>query len=208
MANCRPYRLTPFSVGEELDENMAIRLKSWLSQFCTWHEQFKKGALGAELMAAYTEARADLSATLVLAQRLEIRDAGARQALRVARAIPVEFDLRSGKASALTQDISISGLSALVGDAPVVGSQLSFRLKLGRDVEAITGRCRVVAAIPVQGSVRMAVSFEEITNEAGQRIENLVFDAICAEIRTVLLRNGHGATIRMDVKDLPIAGKG
>jgi hypothetical protein len=186
---------------------MAIRLKSWLSQFCTWHEQFRKGALAADLMEAYTEARADLSATLVLAQRLEIRDAGARQALRVARAIPIEFDLRAGKASALTQDISASGLSALVGDAPVVGTQLSFRLKMGRDVEPIAGRCRVVAAIPTQGSVRMAISFEEIAPEARQRIEDLVFDAICAEIRTVLLHNGHSATIRMTLKDLPIVTK-
>jgi hypothetical protein len=180
---------------------MAIRLKSWLSEFCTWHDQFRKGALDAELMGAYMEGRADLSATLVLAQRLEIRDAGARQALRVARAIPVEFDLSTGKVSALTQDISVTGLSALVGDAPVVGAQLGFRLKLGRDVEAIAGRCRVVAAIPTQGSVRMAVAFEEIAGEARDRIENVVFDAICAEIRTVLLHNGRHATIRMDVVD-------
>jgi hypothetical protein len=94
-----------------------------------------------------------------------------------------------------------------VGDAPVVGSQFGFHLKLGRDLEAIAGRCRVVAAVPTQGSVRMAVSFEEITGEARERIENVVFDAICAEIRTVLLHNGHHATIRMDVKDLPIVGK-
>ena len=199
--------MTPFSVEWEQSENMAIRLKHWLSQFCTWHEQYRKGELGAELLADYNEARADLSATLVLAQRLEIRVGGARQALRVARAIPVEFDLRAGKTTALTQDISVSGLSALVGDAPVVGTQLSFHLKLGRDVEIITGRCRVVAAIPVQGSVRMAVSFDEIANEARLRIENVVFDAICAEIRTVLLHNGH-ATIRTDVKDLPGVGQG
>jgi hypothetical protein len=169
---------------------MAIRLKHWLSQLCTWHEQYRKGELDAEFLAPYTEARADLSATLVLAQRIEICAGGVRQALRVARAIPVEFDLPAGKTSALTQDISVSGLSALVGETAVVGTQLSFRLKLGRDVEAIAGRCRVVAVIPVEGSARMAVTFDEITNEARLRIENLVFDAICAEIRTLLLHSG------------------
>jgi hypothetical protein len=169
---------------------MAIRLKHWLSQFCRWHEQYRRGELGAEFLAPYTEARVDLSATLVLAQRIEIHAGGVRQALRVARAIPVEFDLPTGKTSALTQDISISGLSALVGETPVVGTQLSFRLKLGRDAEAVTGRCRVVAAIPVQGSARMAVTFDEITNEARLHIENLVFDVICAEIRTLLLHSG------------------
>jgi hypothetical protein len=170
---------------------MAIRLKHWLAQFCAWHEQYRKGEmLDAELLSRYQEARADLSETLVLAQRLEIRTGGARQALRVARALPVEFDMRAGKVMALTQDISVSGLSALVGDAPSVGTQLGFRMKLGRDVEVIVGRCRVVAAIPAHGSVRMAVSFEEIVEAARLRIENLVFDAIAAEIRTLLLHNG------------------
>jgi hypothetical protein len=167
---------------------MAIRLKHWLSQFCALHEQYKKNELDAAQLAHYREGCADLAETLVLAQRLEIRTGGARQALRVARAIPVEFDLRSGKTMALTQDVSTSGLSALVGESPPVGSQLTFRLKLGRDVEAIVGRCKVVAAIPTQGSVRMAVSFEEIGESARQRIQNVVMDAICAEIRTVLLQ--------------------
>lgn len=172
---------------------MAVRLKHWLSQFCGWHEQYRHGALGANYMAPYTEARTDLGLTLVLAQRMEIGNAGARQALRVARAIPVEFDLRAGKTSALTQDISVSGLSALIGETPVVGTQLFFRLKTGRDVEPVTGRCRVVAVVPVEGSARMAVMFDEITNEARRRIENLVFDAICAEIRTGLLHSGSQA---------------
>jgi hypothetical protein len=167
---------------------MPIRLKHWLSEFCAWHEQYRKGELPAEVLEQYQQARADLGETLVLAQRLEIRAGGARQALRVARAIPVELDLRSGKTMALTQDISVSGLSALVGDAPPVGTQLAFRMKLGRDVAVISGRCRVVAAIPVPGSVRKAVTFEEISDDARLRIENLVIDAISAEIRTVLLR--------------------
>ena len=28
---------------------MAVRLKQWLAQFCAWHEQHKKGALGEEV---------------------------------------------------------------------------------------------------------------------------------------------------------------
>jgi hypothetical protein len=167
---------------------MAIRLKHWLSQFCAWHEQYRKGELSADILEEYQRARAELCDTLVLAQRLEIRAGGARQALRVARAIPVEFDLRAGKTMALTQDISVSGLSALVGEAPSVGTQIQFRLKLGRDVAVVAGRCRVVATIPTQGSVRMAVAFEDVSDDARLRIENLVIDAITAEIRTVLLR--------------------
>lgn len=169
---------------------MANRLKHWLSQFCTWHEAWKKDDLDAEFQDDYNEARADLAATLVLAQRLEFRGGAARQALRVARAIPVELDLPAGKISALTQDISVSGLSALVGEAPEVGTRMSFRLNLGRDVEAVTGSCHVVAATPAQGSVRVAVSFDKIDNGARLRIEDVVLDTICAEIRTMLLRSG------------------
>ena len=167
---------------------MAPRLKNWLSDFCAEHERFKKGDLDAEQVAAYREAREDLGLVIVVAQRLEIRAGAVRQALRVARAIPVEFDLPAGKVSALTQDISVSGLSALVGEAPEVGVQLPFRLKLGREVGTVAGSCRVVAGRPAQGSVRMAVAFEAIASEARLAIENLVFDAVCAEIRTTLPR--------------------
>lgn len=169
---------------------VATTLTDWLSQFCSWHEEFKRGALGADVLSAYIRARADLGSVLVLAQRLEIRgNSGSRQSVRVARAVPVEFDLGSGTLSLLTQDISVTGLSTLVGEAPVVGTVAPFRLRLGRDVQPIAGRCRVVANIPMRGSVRMAVAFEEIDPEGRSRIETLVFDAICSEIR-VMLRSG------------------
>jgi len=176
---------------------VATRLTYWLSQFCSWHEKFKSGTLGADALPAYMQARADLGAILVLAQRLELRASdGARQAVRVARAVPVEFDLRNGKASSLTQDISATGLSALVGEAPTVGTVAVFRLKLGRDTAPIAGRCRVVANIPLHGSVRMAATFQEISSEGRSRIETLVCDAICSEIR-VMLRSDHS-------QDLPV----
>jgi len=174
------------------------RLTQWLSEFCSWHARFKSGTLGVNELPGYMQARADLGAILVLAQRLEIRaGSGARQMVRVARAVPVEFDLPTGKASSLTQDISASGLSALVGEGAAVGALVAFRLKLGRDTPAIVGTCRVVANIPVQGSVRMACTFQEISEEGRSRIESLVFDGICSEIR-VMLRveqpKGSGAT--------------
>jgi hypothetical protein len=176
-------------VTREPDKTMALRLKNWLTDFCAAHELFKKGELASDQLAAYEAAREDLGLVLVVAQRLEIRAGGARQALRVARAIPVEFELPAGKVAALTQDISVGGLSALVGESPAVGSELPFRLKLGREVGPVAGRCRVVGARPKQGSVCMAVAFEDIGPEARQSIENMVFDAIAAEIRTTLPRS-------------------
>jgi hypothetical protein len=158
-----------------------------MAQFCTWHEQFKAGTLGPEAIPAYMQARLDLNALLVLAQGLDIRaHNGGRQAVRIARAVPVEFDLESGKVSSLTQDLSISGLSAILGDAPDIGTVLGFRLKLGREIQPIPGQCRVVAKIPMQGSVRMAVTFVELSNEGRSHIETLVLDAACADIRRML----------------------
>ena len=173
----------------------ATRLTYWLAQFCSWHDKFKEGSLGVTLLPAYMQARADLGAMLVLAQRLEIRaNDGARQAVRVARAVPIEFDLHTGKTSSLTQDLSTSGLSALVGEAPAVGTLAPFRLKLGRDTQPVVGRCRVVANIPLRGSVRMAATFEDLAQDGRSRIDTLVYDAICAEIR-VMLHSGQPADL-------------
>jgi hypothetical protein len=164
-----------------------LKLTQWLAAFCMWHEAARKGELSPELLPHYMRGRADLSALLVTAQRLEIRTGGqtTRQAVRVARAMPVEFDLGDRRVNSLTQDLSVSGLSALVGEAPAVGTGIDFRLKLARSVE-VSGQCRVVAAIQQQGSVRMALAFEDLTVEAREQIEMVVFDAVCAEIRVLL----------------------
>lgn len=164
-----------------------VRLTGWMSQFCNWHEQFKTGTLGVDLLPAYLQARLDLNAILVMAQGLDIRAGnGGRQAVRIARAVPVEFDLEGGKVSSLTQDLSTTGISAILGDAPSVGSICGFRLKLSRDLQPIPGQCRVVAKIPMQGSVRMAATFVELTKEGRGHIETLVLDAACADIRRML----------------------
>lgn len=164
-----------------------IKLTQWLAAFCMWHEAARKGELSPELLPHYVQGRADLSALLVTAQRLEIRAAGqiTRQAVRVARAMLVEFDMCDKKVTSLTQDLSISGLSALVGETPAVGTTITFRLKPSRGVE-VAGRCRIVAAIQMQGSVRMAVAFDGLTADAREQVEMVVFDAVCAEIRVLL----------------------
>jgi hypothetical protein len=174
------------------------RLTHWLGQFCTWHDKFKSGTLGIDVLPDYMQARLDLNAILVMAQCLDItNDGGARRAVRVARAVPVEFELGSGKVSTLTHDISASGISALLGEAPAVGAVVGFRLKLGRDIEPVTGRCRVVANILLSGSVRMAAMFEDLSKDERNRIETLVLDAACATLRTMLRygnADGHGAS--------------
>ncbi len=165
---------------------VTIKLTQWLAKFCMWHELARRGELSPELVPHYLQGRAELSSLLVTAQRLEIRGTGhVRQAVRVARAMPVEFELQDCKVASLTQDLSVSGLSALVGESPPVGTVGAFRLSLARGLE-VSGRCRVVAAIQLQGSVRMAVTFESLGEGGRDQIEMVVFDAVCAEIRVLL----------------------
>lgn len=175
-------------VAARLGKEMTpVSLTQWMSQFCVWHEQFKAGTLAADILPVYIQARTDISAFLVLAQGLDIRsNNGGRQAVRIARALPVEFELESGKVSSLTQDLSTNGLCAILGDSPAVGATFGFRLKLGRDIPPIPGQCRVVAKIPMQGSVRMAATFVDLAQEGRSHIETLVLDAACADLRRML----------------------
>ena len=90
-----------------------MNLNEWLAQFCEWHDSFKKGTLAETSGDAYMLARHELCGTLLMAQRLAIEPgAASRGALRVARAYQIEFGFPAGAVTAITSDISTSGLSA------------------------------------------------------------------------------------------------
>jgi hypothetical protein len=163
-----------------------INLNQWLTQFCEWHDDFKKGSLAAGTNNAYMQARHELCSILLMAQRLAIEPGAAtRGALRVARAYPIEFGFPAGPVSAITSDISTSGLSALVADAPSTGTVLSMRLKIGGGA-VIVGRCQLVKKVTKQGTVLMCVAFEGLPAEAREMIETVVCDVVVSEIRSSL----------------------
>jgi PilZ domain len=163
---------------------MSQGLGTWLTHFLELHDRERRGQLTAEEGVVYRKGREELAELLVLGQRLELKPGDSvRRAVRVARAMQVEFELDSGKASFLTRDLSVGGLCALVDNAPEVGTILVFHLKLGRDVEPVVGRCRVVHAAPHGGSTRMAVMFEALDEAAQDRIQTIVFDGVCSNIR-------------------------
>jgi hypothetical protein len=158
-------------------------LNEWLAQFCEWHDSFKKGVLAAEARDVYMQARHELCTTLLMAQRLAIEPgAAARGALRVARAYQIEFGFPSGAATAITNDISTSGLSALVAEAPTEGTVLWMRLKIGGGA-VIVGRCQVVKNLTKQGSILMCVAFEGLPTDAREKIETVVCDVVVSELR-------------------------
>jgi hypothetical protein len=164
----------------------ATNLNQWLLQFCDWHESFKHGALPADANDDYMRGRHELCSTLLMAQRLAIEPGAAtRGALRVARAYQVEFGFPNGAVTAVTSDISTSGLSALVAESPPTGTVVWLRLKIGGGT-VIVGRCQVVKIIPKQGSILMGVAFEGLPVEARDKIETVVCDVVVSEIRAVL----------------------
>lgn len=161
-------------------------LNEWLTQFCEWNELFKKGALPADFRPTYMNARRELCLMLLMSQRLAIEPGAAqRGALRVARAFQVEFGFPTGEVSAITHDLSVSGLSALVAECPPTGTTVWMRMKLG-SIGQVTGRCRVVKIIPKQGSILMGVAFESMGGDADEKIESVVCDVVATEIRTYL----------------------
>ena len=132
------------------------------------------------------QSRREVCGVLLMGQRLTIEpDAGARRALRVARAYPIEFGFPTGAVSSITHDISTTGLSAIVADSPSSGEVLSMRLKIGGGT-VIRGRCQVVKIIPKQGSTRMAVAFEGLPADAHERIETIVCDVVVSELASSL----------------------
>jgi hypothetical protein len=172
----------------------ATNLSDWLLQFCEWHDGFKRGVLEPEVTEPYMQARRELCATLLMAQRLAIEPgAAARGALRVARAYQIEFGLPAGPVSSITHDISTSGLSALVAESPPTGTVVWMRLKIGGGA-TIIGRCQVVKIIPKNGSILMGVAFEGLPLEAREKIETVVCDVVVTEVRATL-RQRHAAAI-------------
>jgi len=164
----------------------AQNLSEYLEQFCDWHDGHKRGTLGEEERASYMEARRDVCQVLLMGQRLAIEPgASMRGALRVARAFQVEFGLPTGSVSAITHDISTSGLSALMAESPPTGTVMWMRLKIGGGV-VIVGRCQVVKILPKQGSIQMGVAFEGLPIDAREKIETVVCDVVASEIRATL----------------------
>jgi PilZ domain len=153
-----------------------INLNEWLTQFCEWHDSFKKGVLAAEASGVYMQARQELCGALLMAQRLAIEPGAA------ARGYQIEFGFPTGPVSAITSDISTSGLSALVAEAPPNGTVLWMRLKISGGA-VIVGRCQVVKNLTKQGSILMCVAFEGLPADAREKIETVVCDVVVSELR-------------------------
>ena len=104
-----------------------MRLRAWIAGFRWLHQKARRESLSAEEAEAYREAREDMIAMLLAAQRLALTPGElARGALRVVRPLAVSLQLPAGAVRAEALDISTGGFSADLSppDAERMGSEV------------------------------------------------------------------------------------
>src|ERR1700716_3427493 len=122
-----------------------MRLRAWIAGFRWLHQKARQEPLTAEEAEAYREAREDMAAMLLAAQRLALTPGEiARAALRVVRQLPVSLQLSSGKVGAEALDISMGGFSTVLDRSFPPGEIATFSLLLADG--PLTGRARVASA--------------------------------------------------------------
>ena len=151
-----------------------------MAGFSFLHEKARRGALPAEEARAYQEAREDLAAMLLAAQRLTLAPGlTAREALRVVRVLPLELQLPSGVARAETIDLSAGGFSAVLSRALQPGESIEFSLQLAGG--PVRGRAAVAGIQQHGGSIRVSFRLEWLPPADLERMATEVIDAALAQ---------------------------
>src|SRR5258708_13837391 len=117
-------------------------LAEWIAAFRRRHEGAREGGLDAAALGAYEQEREALAQALLTAQRLSVRlGQTARQALRVALALPVELALGE-PVSTTTIDLAVGGFAVLLAKPLRVSQSVDFALHLEAKSEVIRGPSR------------------------------------------------------------------
>jgi hypothetical protein len=162
-----------------------MKLQDWLQEFCKIHERATGGALSPAERTGYLEARDELARALLNAQRIALLPGQKpRQSLRAALALPVSLHLQAGKLGCITQDISAGGFSVILSRISSGETVVPFSLKLAREGAPIEGKARIAGAASTAVSGRVGFAFTDLSPEAAERIEIVVFDAVVAQLRS------------------------
>jgi hypothetical protein len=154
-------------------------LTDWLRAFQLLHERAKARSLTEEEAGTYGRSRDELAEAMLLAQQLNLKPGEAmRKTIRISKACPAELVMPWGRVSAVTLDLSTGGFSTLVSDAPESGSELQFKLRLSRTLDPVVGTAKVVGRVPLKGSVRLGLMFEQVPAGDRERLEFVILDAI------------------------------
>ena len=159
-----------------------MSLSEWLAAFRQLHERARRGPLSPRDQALYRAGRDELARAMLAAQHLTLRPREiARRALRVARALQIDLDFGVSRERAVTLDVCVGGFSCLLAKAPPLGDEAKFSLRMPA-AEALTGTARVNDVKPHAGNVRVAFQFTGLDEEAKERLERFVFDAVLAAL--------------------------
>jgi hypothetical protein len=162
-----------------------MELKKWIDEFSRLHARARKGDLSAAEKVTYHDRREELTRALITAQRLTVLPGQTpRQALRVTRALQIELDLPGGRVRVMTQNISIGGFGALMGQIPKESGAIGFTLKATGVKEPIAGMCRVREVQARKGSQFVSFVFEDLPEVARDHLEMIIFDAVMEQFQS------------------------
>src|SRR5687767_6955416 len=121
-----------------------VAFDEWLKKFSALHERARAGKLSVAENRTYLGARNEL-ARAILKKMQQPVPAGAkgRQLLRTATAVPVDIHLPGGPVHALTQELWVGGLTAIVPPVQLAAQRLKFVLTLAKDAPPIEGWAKV-----------------------------------------------------------------
>lgn len=163
---------------------MTISFPQWIDGLRALHEQARAGQLDGCALRAYRASRADLETALLCAQQIA-RDFrhSPRRSIRMAYALQIDLRLRTGRARAVTLDISRGGFSVLLQAPPESDEVIEFSLRLP-GAEFVEGKARARAVVPKEGCARCSFSFEMLGAEAEELLAMFMFDAILPHLLT------------------------
>lgn len=155
-----------------------MRLREWIATFRSLHEKARRGLLTNAETTTYREAREELLAMLLAAQRLTLRPGETvREAPRAVRALPLEIHSTT---DTVTLDISTGGFAALLSRPFRVGEQIEFSLWLSSG--PLQGRARVASVFDQGGSFRISFRLENVSQADTERMEFEVLDAAMEQL--------------------------
>ncbi len=159
-----------------------MSLADWLAAFRELHEKAHRDQLSPRERVVYRAGRDELARALLAAQRLTLKPGETpRQALRVARALQVDLDLKTSHVRAMTIDLSTGGFSTLLAKAVPVGEDVKYSLRLPGS-EPLVGESRVIESKAQPGNVRVSFAMRDLSESDRERLELLIFDSVLAQI--------------------------
>lgn len=159
-----------------------MSLGEWVVALRHLHDQARQGKLPADEMRRYLDERETLAKAILAAQRLRASPgAKGRQALRVARELPVEMTIDRVPTPLRTVDLGIGGFAVMLATAMRTGQVAPFTMELAKD-DTVSGKARVVSLQRKGKLYRVAFRFEEMSPQDSHRVGLAVFDAALAGI--------------------------